>query len=143
MLDTPKTKASARMLPLPRACVGALVRRRAVQDTERAVHGPRSTDFVFTTPLGTPLDARNISRWWNRLCTKAGIGHHRFHASRHTAATLLLEAGVPLEVVSAVLGHASLAITADVYAQVTQDSKRRALSQLDFPGSAQPPGPHP
>ena len=37
-------------------------------------------------------------------------------ASRHTAATLLLEQGVPLQVVSAVLGHAGLAIVADVYA---------------------------
>jgi integrase len=37
---------------------------------------------------------------------------------------------VPLEVVSAILGHASLAITADVYARVTMDAKRRALEPL-------------
>lgn len=53
-----------------------------------------------------------------------------FHASRHTAASLLLEHGVPLEVVPAVLGHASLAITADVYARVSMDTKRWALETL-------------
>jgi integrase len=42
------------------------------------------------------------------------FGRRRFHASRHTAATLLLDEGVPLEVVSAVLGHASLAIMSTV-----------------------------
>ena len=61
---------------------------------------------------------------------RAGVGRRRFHASRHTAASLLLDSGVPLEVVSAVLGHASLAITADVYARVSMDAKRRALETL-------------
>jgi site-specific recombinase XerD len=44
---------------------------------------------------------------------------------------LLLDEGVPLEVVSAILGHAGLAITADVYAKVTADSMRRSLAKLD------------
>jgi integrase len=60
----------------------------------------------------------------------AGVGRHRLHAARHTAATLLLEQGVPLEVVSAVLGHASLAITADMYARVLMDDKRKGLTAL-------------
>jgi hypothetical protein len=61
---------------------------------------------------------------------RAGVGRRRFDAGRHAAATLLLDEGVPLEVVSVVLGHASLAITTDVYARVTQDSKRRHLELL-------------
>jgi len=85
---------------------------------------------VFTTPQGGPVDPRNAVRWWHALTIGAGVGRRRFHASRHTAATLLLDAGVPLEVVSAILGHASLAITADVYVRVTSDAKRRALAQL-------------
>jgi len=58
------------------------------------------------------------------------VGRRRFHASRHTAASLLLDRGVPLEVVSAILGHASLSVTADVYARVSMDAKRRALETL-------------
>lgn len=48
----------------------------------------------------------------------------------HTAATVTLERGAPLEVVSAVLGHASLAITADAYARPAADAKRRALEAV-------------
>jgi integrase len=43
----------------------------------------------------------------------------------------MLERGVPLEVVSAILGHASLAITSDIYARVGADAKRRGLAALD------------
>jgi integrase len=87
--------------------------------------------LVFTTELGTPIDPRNLNRWWNALLKKAGFGPRRFHASRHTAATLLLDSGVPLEVVSAILGHATLAVTSDIYAKVTEDAKRRALVNLE------------
>jgi site-specific recombinase XerD len=43
---------------------------------------------------------------------------------------LLLDQGVALEVVSAVLGHSKLSVTADVYARVTQDAKRRRSQGL-------------
>jgi integrase len=43
----------------------------------------------------------------------------------------LLDSGVPLEVVSAILGHATLAVTSDIYAKVTDDAKRRALVNVD------------
>ena len=50
------------------------------------------------------------------------------HASRHTCATVMLASGVPLEVVSAVLRHSSIRMTADAYARVAADAKRRALT---------------
>jgi len=49
----------------------------------------KENGWVFTTPLGMPLDPRNALRWWHALCERAGLGRRRFHASRHTAATLL------------------------------------------------------
>ena len=110
----------------------ALRGRRRRQAAERLALGPLwvDTGHVFTTATGTPLDPRNVNRWWSALCERAGVGHRRFHAARHTAATLLLDQGVPLEVVSAVLGHAGLAIAADVYAKVGMDAKRWALATL-------------
>jgi integrase len=86
---------------------------------------------VFTRPDGAPLHPRIALRWWHGLTEGGGIGRHRFHAARHTTAVLLLDQGVPLEVVSAVLGHSGLAITADIYGRVTADAKRRALAKLD------------
>jgi integrase len=131
-VDTTKTDAGMRVLPLVAGTGEALREHRRRQAAERLALGPLwvDTGHVFTTATGTPLDPRNVNRWWSALCERAGVGHRRFHAARHTAATLLLEQGVPLEVVSAVLGHAGLAITADVYAKVGMDAKRRALATL-------------
>ncbi len=86
--------------------------------------------LVFATTVGTRYDRRNILRWWHQLTINAGVGRRRFHASRHTAGTLMLNAGVPLEVVSATLGHAGLAITADVYAAVLPDLQRGAATAM-------------
>ena len=131
-VDTTKTDAGTRELPLVAGTSDALREHRRRQAAERLALGPLwvDTGHVFTTVTGTLLDPRNANRLWSALCERAGVGHRRFHAARHTAATLLLEQGVPLEVVSAVLGHAGLAITADVYAKVGMDAKRRALATL-------------
>jgi integrase len=131
-VDTTLTAAGLRELPLVASTAEALREHRRRQAAERLALGPLRVDtgHVFTTATGTPLDPRNVNRWWSALCERARVGHRRFHAARHTAATLLLEQGVPLEVVSAVLRHAGLAITADVYAKVGMDAKRRALATL-------------
>lgn len=131
-LTAPKTDDSARTIPLPAFVTDALRDHRRAQ-TERRLATPvwNDHDFVFPTSVGTPIHSRNATRWWHGLLERAGVERRRMHATRHTAATLLLEDGVPLEVVSAILGHSSLAITADIYARVGKDSMRRALSNFD------------
>lgn len=132
-----KTRAGIRSLPL-------------IPEAERVLkaHRKRSlvtgTDgYVFPTSIGTKRAPQRTRQEWSRILTAAGVEHRcrncgtpdpcssavrRFHASRHTAATLLLESGVPLEVVSAILGHSNIGVTADIYAKVRSDLKRRALS---------------
>jgi len=123
-LDTPKTEGGYRVLPLSEALSqvlrGHMARQEAVGEG----------GFVFTTPIGTPLDPRNSLRWWHNLTERAGVGRRRFHASRHTAASLMHEAGVPLEVISRVLGHASIAITADTYTEIRDAARRRGVEAV-------------
>ena len=52
------------------------------------------------------------------LVHRAGVPHIRFHDLQHTSATLMLLAGVPVKVVSEMLGHSSISITLDLYAHV-------------------------
>jgi integrase len=131
-LDTTKTDAGARTIPLVAGTMEALRDHRRRQAEERlAAPVWLESGHVFADALGGPLDGRNTLRVWHGWTEAAGVGRRRFHASRHTAATLLLDQGVPLEVVSAILGHAGLSITADTYAKVSQDSMRRALAKLD------------
>lgn len=128
-----KTDAGRRTLPLVAGTADALRAHRRVQAAERVKLGPlwRAGDAVFARSDGFRLRPRDALRTWHAWTEAAGLGRRRFHASRHTAATLMLQRGVPLEVVSAVLGHASLSVTADIYAEVGIDAKRRALALLD------------
>jgi integrase len=133
-----KTTASTRTVALPPFVVAAL-RRHHTRQLEERLAAPLWGDpeLVFTTSIGTAIHPRNVTRWWHELTTRAGVGRRRFHASRHTAATLMLNNGVPLEVVSATLGHAGLAITADVYAKVRPDLQRTSADAMQslFGGS--------
>jgi integrase len=129
---TTKTLAGARTIPLPSFVIEALRRHRKAQLEERmaAVRWDRP-DLVFPTVVGSVYSSRNILRWWHELTIRAGVGRRRFHASRHTAATLMLKRGVKLEVVSKILGHAGYAITADIYAQPDLDLMRQAADAMD------------
>jgi integrase len=126
-----KTDAGARTIAVPAFAVSALKTHRARQREERmAAPYWDDPELVFATELGTPIGTRTALRWWHALTIQAGVGRHRFHASRHTAATLMLNNGVPLEVVSKTLGHAGLAITADVYARVRPELQRTAADAM-------------
>jgi integrase len=90
--------------------------------------------------LETATDPRSLTTTFHKLCEAAGIGRRRFHALRHTFATLSLSGGTPLEVISTVLGHASYAVTSDIYAQVHPAAKSTAseavANQLHSSGPA-------
>lgn len=133
VLDSPKTKGSAATIPLTQMAIKALRRRRVSQAEERLAAGAvwQDTGFVFTTPVGTPLDPRNMSRWYHALTESAGLGRRRFHALRHSAATLMYEQGVPIEVISDMLRHAGLSITKDVYVSFRPDMQRRGVDAMD------------
>lgn len=82
--------------------------------------GVRTDDsgFVFARPDGDPLHPDYFSQAFERLIAKMDLPRIRVHDLRHTHATLLLKAGVPIKVVSERLGHASVAFTMQVYQHV-------------------------
>ncbi|MDQ3345882.1 MAG: tyrosine-type recombinase/integrase, partial [Chloroflexota bacterium] len=75
--------------------------------------------LVFCTADGSPLHSVNVTLGFQRALRRLGLPRRRFHDLRHTFATLALEAGEDLAMVSRALGHASVAITADTYMHVT------------------------
>ena len=119
-----KTARSRRSLRCPVDVVEALRERRVLQDEERAAAGSQWADdwaaqeLVFTTANGRPVDASNLRRYFRRACTAAEIGRWTPYEMRHSAASLMSAAGVPLEHVADVLGHNGTAMAALVYRHV-------------------------
>jgi integrase len=132
-LAEPKTKRSRRTIMLPTVALDALRRQKARQAAERLAAGASWQDragLVFTDPLGRPLSPSAVSHAFLTVSRRLGLPV-RLHDLRHTAASLMLAAGVPLKVVSETLGHSSIAITADVYAHVTPELRREAADAMD------------
>ncbi|WP_216826353.1 tyrosine-type recombinase/integrase [Euzebya pacifica] len=75
-------------------------------------------DLVFTREDGAPLHPDAVSKAFRRIRDRLALSQVRFHDLRHTHATLALEAGLPVKVLSERLGHSSVQITWDTYAHV-------------------------
>jgi integrase len=91
-------------------------------------------EWVFGSEVGTPTDARNFNRLWDRLRRRArreGIQPLKLHATRHTWATLALRAGKSVRWVADQLGHADPALTLRVYAHALREDDQD-LSFAEF-----------
>ncbi|WP_172193265.1 tyrosine-type recombinase/integrase [Actinomyces faecalis] len=101
-----------------------------------AVDGKASTDLVFTTREGGRVQSQHFStRVWHpalRRAAEAGLTKApRVHDLRHTHASLLLGAGVPIIAVQRRLGHKSITTTVDTYGHLTPDAYAAATDAAE------------
>lgn len=122
-----------RRVTLDAVAVQALRDWRAQQDRERAAwsDGLEDEGWVFTYDDGRPLNPYYISDVFRKLVVQAGLPHLTFHGLRHEHASLLLSAGVPITAVSKRLGHASAAITSDLYSHLLDDADRQMAEAVE------------
>lgn len=115
-----KSAAGERKIPLDGDGVKLLRAHRTRQVKRKLELGGAWVDSgkVFTGPDGSPLRPSWISDRFARLYTDAGLPPLRLHDLRHTAATLMLAAGVTMKVVQETLGHSAQAVTSDLYTSV-------------------------
>jgi len=124
---------SNRTVALPEVTVRALRAHKVQQTAERLQAGQRwvDHDLVFTTSIGTAISASNLAnRSFKPLLERAGLPSIRFQDLRHSAATILLAQGVPLRVVSAILGHSTMRVT-ERYAKVLPELHQAAAAAMD------------
>ena len=128
----PKTEKSKRTIGLDPATVTALKVHRRKQAQEKMAHRDvwTETDCVFVDELGVPYHPQRFTQMLAARAKAAKLPIIRLHALRHGHATAALEAGVPLKVVSERLGHASIAITGDVYSHVRAAVDQAAALQV-------------
>ena len=132
-LAEPKTERARRTLRIPAEVLDALREHRRAQVEERLSRGSRwkDLDYVFATRDGKPLMARNVLRALHEHLERAGLPRQRFHDLRHAYATLLLEDGEELGVISRTLGHANITTTANIYAHLTPAMLERTAARMD------------
>ena len=127
----PRTKTLDHPLvdPLPQAAVDHL----------RALWGDRlvpAGHFVCADEHGGPLNPRTVSATWTRFAARHGFPGVRLHDLRHGFATMALEEGVQLAVVSRMLHHGRTSITTDVYQHVTERLLEQEAAAIDAAVSA-------
>jgi integrase len=132
-LGEPKSKLSRRTLPLPASVATSLREHRARQIEECLLVGVDWTDpgFVFTSGAGVPMDGDRVRYALRANLARAGLAVVTFHQLRHSAASLLIAQGIPLKIVSEVLGHSTIALTANTYGHLSEELWRGAADALD------------
>ncbi|WP_194908240.1 site-specific integrase [Catenulispora rubra] len=128
----PKTDAGVRTLALAKVLHAALVAQRNAQRVERRAAGVAwiDTGRVFAKPDGSELNPAEVSDVFDRLVRDKGLPPIRLHDLKHGAATDALDAGVPVKVVSDMLGHSSTTVTLDLYATDTDRSRHAAADAI-------------
>ena len=111
----PKSAAGRRLIVLGQATLTRLRKHNVEQKRARVFIGGRWKEqgLIFTSSIGTPLDARKMSRQFKTTLARAGLPDIRFHDLRHTAATLMLQQGIHPKIVQERLGHSNIGMTLD------------------------------
>ena len=133
-IGPPKSAAGMRAIRLPSVCVDALRHQRARQNARRLAAGDVWTPSgaVLDSGLGAPWEESAAFRAFATLKRDLDLPPAmRLHDLRHTAATRMLHAGVPIPTVSKILGHANPAITMRVYSHVIAGMEERAATLID------------
>ena len=89
-----------------------------------------STGLAFTTRTGRLVEPRNFVRSFRRICQDNGIRIIKVHHVRHTVASLLKTLNVQTRDAQAILGHARISTTLDIYTDVDDQARMDALTRL-------------
>jgi integrase len=132
-LQETKTERSRRTIALPESVARVLKTHRIRQLEQRLAAGSdwHETGLTFVTGRGTPIDPSEVARDFKRTLTHAKLPPMRFHDLRHSAASLLLAQGAPLRAIMELLGHSTIALTANTYAHVMPEMMRDVAAKMD------------
>ena len=129
----PKTRSSRRRIVLPDVTLNALRghRERQKSDCEKAGDRWHERGLVFTNTIGNYFDFYSLLKILRDLLDKAGLPRMRFHDLRHSAATILMAAGVHPKMVQERLGHSTISMTMDIYSHVLPSMQQEVANRID------------
>lgn len=131
-----KSKATktgkSRTIMLPPYCLAMLKQFKAVQAQTQLTLGDRwqGDNWIFTQADGKPMYPTTPTQWFSKFLKRNGLEHKKFHALRHTSATLLLSNGTNIKNVASRLGHSQLKTT-NRYVHAVEQAEREAANTFE------------
>lgn len=121
----PKTFNSVRTLRIPQVIETEVLRRKSEIDEDKAalMEEYEDNDYISCQPNGRPHNMSSMNIALTKLCNRNGLPKITVHSLRHMFATILIEQGVPLVKISALLGHSSVNTTFEYYCDVMDENE--------------------
>lgn len=131
-LGTPKTKSSARVISLPPQVMETLMEQMDWQKQRKQDAGSRWIDrgTVFTGEYGEYMNGNYVNSEFKELLKKHDFPNVHIHDLRHANASLLINMGVPVKVISEHLGHCDTRTTENIYAHVFAETRAKAADAI-------------
>lgn len=133
-IQPPKTSSGRRVVPLDAETMAILKHWRMTQVTAllaRGINANKPGQLVFSSQRNTWIFPTEVGNWLRAFQAKHDLTHRiTVHGFRHSHATALIAAGVPVKVVQARLGHKSIKTTLGIYAHATQEQTSAAADQV-------------
>ena len=132
IVEPTKSAAGRRVLDLDDITVKILRAHIGRQLLDRAELGDayQDTGLVFPSPLGQPFNPMNLTRAFQALAKKQGTKEAKLHNLRHFHASVMLQNGASLLLVSKRLGHASVSTTGDIYGHLLPGWQKEAANNF-------------
>lgn len=133
-----KTKSSRRSIVVTEYTMQLLKRQKLIYMSNKAKYGKEfcNSDRVVCKENGEPFLPKSFTHKWAKTLKKHGLRHIKLHGTRHSAITLCLSEGVPLNLVQDRAGHKDPNVTLGVYNHVAKDKQKVVadkLTELIFP----------
>ena len=129
----PTKNSKSRTITAAPSVMSLLRRRRAIQAQQHLEAGPlwQDSDLVFTDELGRHLTKSSVYRSFKKIVAAIGRPDARFHDLRHSYAVAAIRSGDDIKTVQGNLGHATAALTLDVYGHVTDQMKQASAARME------------
>ncbi|MFJ7680319.1 tyrosine-type recombinase/integrase [Peribacillus sp. NPDC097198] len=128
-----KNNSSVRSVSIPEKLIPELLRHQQMINEEKALLGEKyeDNDLIICTRYGKPMIPRNFRKEFYNLTDKVGLPRIKFHSSRHSHATLLIQQNVNVKLISERLGHSDISTTLDIYSHVSKNMQQSVAIELD------------
>ena len=132
ILSSPKTKSSARVISMPPQLITALAEQRQWQDTRKTELGDlwKENGLVFTGQYGGYMSSSYINQELHKILRRHNLPDVHTHDLRHANASLLINMGVPVKVISEHLGHTDTRVTEAIYAHIFNETMMQASDAI-------------